>query len=67
MKFIDILESPFHGNSFVFALKIDDVADAFRGFVHVPDKADDSLRLMVFDLLGLILALVLKENGQLGI
>ena len=64
MKFIHVLKSDFHGNAFALAGKINDVAHRLSGLVQIPDKAHDSLRLVIFDHLRLILSLIRENNGE---
>ncbi len=67
VKLIHILEGALHGDSFRFALKVDDVADRLTALVDILDEADNALRLMVLDMLNFRSSLILVNNGKLGI
>ena len=67
MKLIDILQGDFYRNSLGLSLIVDHVMNRFLGFIHVLDKADDSLRLMVLDMLCFLFAPVFIDDRQFRI
>ena len=64
MELIHILKGGLHRDSLALAGKIDNVVENLLGLVHILDKADDSVRLMKFQVLRLLSSPVLKHDGE---
>ena len=64
MKFIDILERSLHLDPISLAFEVYRLMDQLFLLVQLPDKSQDSIRLVIFDMFCLFAPSVFKYNGQ---
>ena len=64
MKFINILKCRLHFNAICFPFKINRLMKRLFFLIQISDKPDDSLRFMIFDMLGLISSFIFEYYRQ---
>ena len=64
MKFINILKCRLHFNTVCFPFKINRLMKRLFFLIQISDKPDDSLRFMIFDMLGLISSFIFEYYRQ---
>ena len=62
MELIRILKRSLDLDPLALALKVNDIMDRLEIFIQITHKADDPLRLMIFNMLGSSIAFILVYN-----
>ena len=62
MELIDILKRHFHLNTVRAPFKIDRIVESLFLLIQIPDKSDDSFRLVILDMFRLFQPLIIKDD-----